>query len=219
VIVPRLPRHGHADRMSMTLRDLTAAELIAGVEAQFAIAAQLGDTVRVVGFSLGGVLAAWLAYTRRVRHTIAIAPFFGVAGVPPRLTRAVARELHRRPNAFVWWDPIRRERQLPAHGYPRYSTHAIARALELAGHLATDVSEASPMSSIILVSNSGETAVNNAAIANLARDWRGHGMVAADLRWLTGIGFSHDIIEPEHDRVIITRSYPQIIALLDQTSA
>jgi carboxylesterase len=218
VIVPRLARHGHADRMSATLRDLSADELIAGVEAQFAIATQLGATVRVVGFSLGGLLAAWLAYTQRVRETIAIAPFLGVAGVPPRLTAALAHELARRPNAFVWWNPIRRERQLPTHGYPRYSTHAIAQALGLAGQLAARARAVAPMSSITLVTNRGETAVSNAAIAQLARSWGRHGTVEAHLRRVTGIGYSHDIIEPERDRAIIDRSYPQILALLDETA-
>jgi hypothetical protein len=70
----------------------------------------------------------------------------------------------------------------------------------------------------MLVTNTGEAAISNAAIAHFARDWSRHGTVEANLRRLTRIGYSHDIIEPERDRALIARSYPQILTLLDETA-
>jgi carboxylesterase len=156
VLMPRLPQHGHRNRMSEALRELRAEDLESFAREQIALAEEFGETIRVVGFSMGGLLAAWIAQRERVREVIAIAPFLGIAGVPLRLTPLLARMLRERRNAFLWWDPVRRARTLPARGYPRYATHAIAEGLALAGRLARLAQQAPPRSPITLVTNLGE---------------------------------------------------------------
>ena len=177
------------------------------------------DAVSVVGFSLGGLLAAWIAQHERVERVIAIAPFLGIAGIPQRLTPALVRLLRARRNRFLWWDPLRRERMLPARGYPRYATHAIATSLTLAGELAALAVEAASRSPITLVANDAESAVNNGAIRRLAAAWRAHGSTDVTLHRLSGVGPSHDIIEFEARRATIERSYPALLALLDALCA
>jgi len=216
VLIPRLPQHGHTDRMTDALGELRADDLIAFATEQVALAREFGEDVRVVGFSLGGLLAAWIAQHEPVASVIAIAPFLGIAGVPRRLTPLLARSLRARRNAFFWWDPLRRERMLPARGYPRYATHAIAEGLALAGRLHTLAQHGSPRAPITLVTNQDESAVNNAAIRRLAAAWHAGGATGVRVHRLHGIGPSHDIIEPEHNFPTVVRSYPDLLALLDR---
>jgi len=215
VLIPRLPRHGHADRMTENLRHLSADELVAFVGEQIAIAREFGDRVRVVGFSLGGLLAAWSAQHESVERAIAIAPLLGLAGVPRGLTPLLARRMLQLRNRFLWWNPLLRERMLPARGYPRYPTHAVAEGLGLAARLASAAAQAAPRAPITLVINRGESAVNNAAIRRLAAAWRASGAANVRVHTLLGIGPSHDIIEAEHNAAVVGRSYGALLALLD----
>ena len=215
VLMPRLPRHGHADRMTDNLRHLRADELVAFVAEHIAVARAFGDRVRVVGFSLGGLLAAWSAQHESVDRAIAVAPLLGIAGVPRGLTPLLARRMLQLQNRFLWWNPLVRERMLPARGYPRYPTHAVAEGLGLAARLAEAAAHAAPRAPITLVINRGESAVNNAAIRRLAAAWRATGAANVRVHTLHGIGPSHDIIEVEHNPAVVARSYGALLALLD----
>ena len=169
----------------------------------------------IVGFSLGGLLAAWLAHHEQVDHAVAIAPFLGVAGIPQALTPALAAVLTTLPNVFLWWDPFRRERGSPDHGYPRYPTRAIAEALHLAtalGHLARINPPATRR--ITIVTNASEAAVNNGAARALARAWRAHDAGAVLLRRITGLPPSHDVIEPLRPGTLARRAYRQLLPIL-----
>ena len=42
----------------------------------------------------------------------------------PEAAAAIAQGLRTAPNAFGWWDPRRKQRQPPSHGYPRFATRA-----------------------------------------------------------------------------------------------
>ena len=79
VVVPRLPQHGHADRMSTALERLRAEELYEAVTDYVSVAQELGERVTVAGFSLGGLLAAWIGQHYEIDRCVPIAPFFGIA--------------------------------------------------------------------------------------------------------------------------------------------
>src|SRR6185437_16101962 len=98
VLVPRLPAHGHADRLSTALADLRPDDLYAAVDDYFGIANELGERVTVAGFSLGGLLAAWCAQHYAIDRAVAVAPFFGVAWIPGKLMALVGEALLRAPN-------------------------------------------------------------------------------------------------------------------------
>jgi alpha-beta hydrolase superfamily lysophospholipase len=215
VLVPRLPRHGHADRFSEAAARITGDELLAAAREILAVGRDLGDLVTVAGFSLGGLLAAWIAQHEAVDRAVAIAPFFGVAGLPRRVMNAASDLVLRLPNSFQWWDPILRERQMPAHGYPRYSTHAIAHAYRVARDLLNDAATESPQArTIVLVNNAHESAVNNRAIRRLEQRWRLHGANVERIV-LRGLPPSHDVIEPMRSPGLADRVYPQLLEAID----
>ena len=221
VLIPRLPRHGHADRMTHALASLDAAELRAQAARIVEVAAGLGDEIVVVGFSLGGTLALHLAqHEPRIARTIAIAPLLGVRAVPAPWTGPFRALLERLPNRFLWWNPFDRGRSDPPHGYPRYATHSLAAGLALSAALEADARAAPPAAPRIeIVRNAGETTVNNAALDALVARWRAAG--AADVRVLRldGLPFSHDVIEPELRRAPAARFLPLLHALLDAPPA
>jgi carboxylesterase len=216
VYVPRLPRHGHEERLTETLRELRACELLTHAQQSLAVAAQHAERVRVVGFSLGGLLAAWLAQRYEIERAIAIAPLLGLAGVPVRWTTNTARMLLRMPNRFVWWNPLLRANLMPAHGYPRFPTHALAQLLLIADDVFRYAREKRGRSPITFVTNSGETAVNNRAVARLAGLWQAAGSRTVEQHRLTGLGLSHDIIEPLRADAKVEKSYPLVRALLEK---
>jgi alpha-beta hydrolase superfamily lysophospholipase len=196
VYIPRLPRHGLADRLTTELEGLTAGELRAFALATAAYGATLGERLRIVGFSVGGLLAAWIGQRIAVDRITAVAPFLGVSWIPRGLTGRAARLALRLPNRFMWWDPIRRERFAPAHGYPRYATHAIAEAAILGQELMAEAEYSAPAArDLQIVLNASESTVNNREARHLAALWSAHKGMIVQQR-LKGLPFSHDIIEP-----------------------
>ncbi len=216
VLVPRLPHHGHADRLSTALARLRPDELYAAAGDYVTIARELGDRVTVAGFSLGGLLAAWSAQHYEVDRCVAIAPFLGVAWIPAALMTALAELLLHVPNRFHWWDPIVRERQMPEHGYPRYSTHALAHAYRIARTVLDEAEIRGPLAEhVVLIVNARETGVNNRAIRRLCSRWEAHRPGCVELRALKGLPLSHDIIEPLRRGQLAARVYPQILSAID----
>ncbi len=215
VIVPRLPRHGHQDRLSTALAHLTADDLRTFADDSVDLAAGLGERVVVGGFSLGGLLTAWIAQRYPVERAVAIAPFFGISWMPNRLMGSFARLMLALPNRFAWWDPIARERQMPEHGYPRYATHAIAQSYLLAREVIADAGQGVAANRLIFVTNAREAAVNNRAVRGLERRLRGSHPERLDHVVLTDVPFSHDIIEPLRHPQIADRVFPTILSLIE----
>ncbi len=221
VLVPRLPRHGHADRMSTALAELTRDELADQADRIIEAAAALGDEIVLIGHSLGGALALHLAHRdARVARAIAIAPFMGIKRLPHDWHAFARRLVERTPNVFLYWDPLDRGRSSPPHGYPRYTTRALAAGLALADALRDDARRGAPLAaSIEVVRNASESSVSNAAIDDLVARWRAVGGTNVRVRSLVGLGPSHDVVEPEHRRAPALRFLPALHALLDAPPA
>jgi alpha-beta hydrolase superfamily lysophospholipase len=218
VIVPRLPGHGARDRLTTQLRDVPAQHLIDAAYEGLAIARGLGASVVVAGFSLGGLLGAWLAQHERFDYLVAIAPFLGVAALPGAATAALAATLRTLPNAFLWWNPMKRENLMPDHGYARFPTRAIAEALGIATKLHTLARTSAPATRrITIVTNESETAVNNGAARTLAAAWRAHDGIAVELHRMTGLPPSHDIIESLRPGTVARRAYRTLLPILHDT--
>lgn len=215
VFIPRLPRHGHADRLTDELRYLTAAELRAFAAETVAEARTLGRDVVVVGFSVGGLLSAWIAQHHDVARSVSVAPFLGVAWLPSRLMRPAAIFALRAPNRFYWWDPRLRERLGPDHGYPRFATHAVAQAATLAADLFAEAASRSPRTrDARIVVNASETTVNNRAARRLAGIWARDRDGSPEVHRLRGLPLSHDIIEPLRAPDLTSIVYPELFALV-----
>jgi pimeloyl-ACP methyl ester carboxylesterase len=221
VLIPRLPRHGHADRMSEALAGLTSEELLAQGARILDAAALLGQEIVLVGHSLGGALALHVAHhDPRVDRVVAVAPFLGIRLLPRdwhAWTRAV---LERTPNRFLYWNPIDKGRGVPEHGYHRYTTRSLAACLALADALREDARAGPPRGHHIeIVRNDGESSVNNRTIDDLVARWRAAGGAGVRVHRLVGLGRSHDIVEPERTRSPAERFLPVLHAILDAPPA
>ncbi len=216
VIVPRLPRHGHSNRLTEALSHLQADDLRALADDSIELAQGLGEKVVVAGFSLGGLLTTWVAQRYPVARAVAIAPFFGVSWMPGRLTVPLTDLILKLPNIFGWWDPIARERQMPAHGYPRYASHAVGQALLLGREVFARVDHAVAAHELILVVNARETAVNNRAVRKLAGLLRAAPGGHIEQVVLTSTPLSHDIIEPLRRPEVADRVFPELLDLIDR---
>ena len=216
VVVPRLPRHGHADRLSTALERLRPEDLYRAVDEYVTVARELGERVTVAGFSLGGLLAAWIGQHFEVDRCVPIAPFFGVALIPNRLMNTVAERLLRVPNRFLWWNPILRDRHIAACGYPRYTTHAIAHSYRIARSLLDEALTTSPGAQhVTIVTNAAEVAVNNHAVRRLYRRWQRHRPDTVELAVLTGLPLSHDIVSPLRPWRLADRVHPRLVNAID----
>jgi carboxylesterase len=216
VVVPRLPRHGHSDRLTDALARLSADDLRAFATESIELAQGLGERVVVAGFSLGGLLATWAAQHYPIDRAVAIAPFFGMSWMPTRWTAPFADLILRLPNFFPWWNPIVRERLQPEHGYPRYSSHAIGQSLLLARDVFAHANETVAARELILVTNALEAAVNNRAVRQLGRLLRARPGGRLEQIVLRGIPISHDIIEPLRHPAIAGHVYPELLDLIDR---
>jgi len=217
VLIPRLPHHGYSDRLTTALGDLTVQELEGFAHDVVQQARGLGRRTIVAGFSVGGLLTAWIAQHHAVDRTVSIAPFLGINGMPHRAGPRAIRLALRLPNQFLWWDPIKRERLMPAHGYPRYPTHAVAQVYKLANALFHDAGQRAPRArEIALVLNASETTVNNRSAQRLARIWDARVPDVVEMHRLSGLPPSHDIIEPLRSPALAARVYPRLIDLIDR---
>lgn len=215
VLAPRLPHHGHRDRLTEALAGVTEAQLRTFASESLDAARTLGEHVTVAGFSAGGTLALWLAQRAQFDRAVAVAPFFGAAIVPPPLMGTICAALLRLPNRFLWWDPVRRERQMPEHGYPRYPTHALARLYRLSREIVDDAASAPPKArEVVVVFNAGEASVSNAATRGLLSKWRRAGAHVDEIV-LRAMPPSHDVIEPERRVDLASRVFPLILDAID----
>jgi pimeloyl-ACP methyl ester carboxylesterase len=217
VLVPRLPHHAHADPLSTALERLSSGDLCEAATQYVAIAQELGERVTVAGFSLGGLLAAWIAQHFAIERAVPIAPFVGISWIPNRLMGRVAERLLRVPNRFHWWNPILRERQfLATTGYPRYATHAIAHSYRIARSLLDEARTTAPQArQVTIVANAMEVAVNNYAIRRLYQSWRRQRPESVELSVLTGLPLSHDIVSPLRRWHIADRVHPHLLRAID----
>jgi pimeloyl-ACP methyl ester carboxylesterase len=216
VYVPRLPRHGYADRTTRAIGAITAAEIEAAATDAAEHARGLGDRVAVAGLSLGGTLALRLAQTGAVENAIAIAPFLMVPALPRGPGTLFMRALDVLPDVFMWWDPRLKERMMPDYAYPGFWTHCLAECV-FAGDavfaLAARRAPAAPHCTIVV--NAHDPAINNAAARDLARVWRANG-AAYDYAVWDDLGKRHDVIDPTTFPDAARLVYPRLAALLDK---
>ena len=128
VLVPRRPHHALRNRDARALGALTPSELCKLADASIDIAAGLGDSVIVMGLSLGGTMAVWSAEHRpEVRRAIVIAPAFAPARVPSVLERPLVNLGAHLPNVSrrAAPDSARPDRD------PGFATRGLAAVLRL----------------------------------------------------------------------------------------
>ena len=215
VLVPRVPRHGQADRMSTELVHLTAEELTrAGMDA-VDIARGLGDRVTVMGLSSSAVLTAWLAQHRTdVDRAILLAPSFAPRGMRAVVARRMATALLRLPNFYVWWDrKLKAQVPGPRQCYPRFASRALAQVYRLGFATLDDAGRAGPKARrLVILTTALDEGVNNDLARELALRWRGHGADVRTYEFPESLGVRHDMLDPEQPYQRVGVSYPVIEA-------
>jgi alpha-beta hydrolase superfamily lysophospholipase len=173
VVIPRLAHHGLADRMTEAHAALTAHDLIDYAQYGVDLAQGLGRNVTVVGLSVSGVSAAWLAQNRDdIDEAFLLAPLFGPAVVPDPLTPAITAALVRWPNKMIWWDPrVRENLPGPPYNYPRFPTRALGEALRL-GLQTAQPERTLRVNRLGVILTENDPAVNNARTRRLVEQWR-----------------------------------------------
>lgn len=221
VLLPRYPHHGLRDRLNTDIARLTAAELTETAEAVLAAASELGDKVTVIGLSLGGVLAAWLAQRHaEVDVAVLVAPLFGIRRVPAWALPLVRAAALRGPNRYLWWDARLKARLTPEHGYPRVATRAFGALLELGRRVQAEARGAAPKArALVLVTNAADPALDNRPTAALARRWRAQRADVTEYEFPKSLGLPHDLIDPAHRATGVERVYPVLLDLVRTAEA
>lgn len=221
VFVPRLPEQGDKNRMTTRLAKLTAEDLLKSASEAVDIAQGLGERVVVLGISTSGLLCAYFAQFRAdVARSIPVNSVFAMLHFPYFVSRVIASLALHLPNLWMWWDPRAKMQELPATGYPRFATHALAQCLRIGDAVYDAAGRVSMLSrSAVMVTNKFDPAVNNAASRSVTRAWQRHtpGRVAS--YQFTNLPVNHDIIDPQNSKPRTDLVYPVLLSLIMQTPA
>jgi len=219
VYVPRLPRHGEADRLTLSLAGLTAEELAGSAEESVGLGRGLGEEVLVVGLSAGGTMASWLAQSSgQTDGAILVAPFFSPRVVPPWAVQAATNLLLLLPNQMIWWDASDTEGN-PAmdYAYPRFATHALAQVMRLGLIVDANASAERPVVRALgVLLNEADESISNRAVERVIAAWRKHGgEVDLELVPLSH-RLPHDLIDPRQEEADIEFVYPVLIEMISR---
>ena len=192
VYIPRLPHH--AELAHVTLSRLTAEELRAAADSAVDVARALGDSVVVVGLSMGGTMAAWIAqYRPGVRRVIMVAPLMALARIPAALDVPLANLAVRLPN-------VSRSDE-PNHGEPDrelgWSSRAVGQILRL-GLAVQRASLRTPPATrdMTILLNGHDHTIAARPVLELGRRWREQGATVHAYELSARLGLPHDVIDP-----------------------
>ena len=211
VYVPRLPHHAEHSGDARALAGLTAVELRRTADSAIDVAAALGDTVTVVGLSVGGTMAGWIGQHRpEVRRVVMIAPAFEAARIPSRLEGYLINLAERLPNV------TRRSRPDSARPdrNPGFATHALAEVLRLGAAVHDAAARAAPRASeFTILLNERDRTIKSAAALAVAREWEARGATVSVYTIPASLGLPHNVLDGREalaqPRVIL----PALVAL------
>jgi len=217
VYIPLQPRHGRR-RMTRALQGLTVIDLQAAALRAIRVAGGLGEEIDTAGFSVGGVIAAWLAQCTRIGTVMPIAPFLSLPWFSYRLGRVVTGFYNRFPNRWFWWNPFERERLGPPYAYPRYPTRTLARMLEFSHSVVKLSRRAPPLADrCVIVVNSRDPACNNSVSTRLWSGWA-DGTARIQTYAFNNLDRRHDFIDPVTYLSGAQQVYPILVELMTQHS-
>ncbi|CAN5461694.1 hypothetical protein BH09GEM1_BH09GEM1_08020 [soil metagenome] len=193
VYVPRLPQHGLRGMDASALGALTAAQLEGVADSVVREARGLGDSVIVMGLSMGGVVAAWIAQQHSVTRVVLIAPAIEPGRIPSILDRPLIGLADRLPSMTRDSPPdaARPDRE------PGLNSRAIAEMLELGEWVLGQSSrEAAHTHAIVVLVNASDRTVNESAAEALASNWRRRGSAVSVFELPDSLRLPHNILDP-----------------------
>src|SRR5215472_17011488 len=215
VLIPRLPRHGLADRKIENLSQLKAEELRDRADTGVDIACGLGKKVYVAGLSGGGTMAAWVAQNRsEVARVLLIAPAMGLT------LRENLRSQWVMALLFPLMPDIRTARDYtspPTHTYTGFSSRSQGQVLRLSkATFAGAFHQAPKVQDVALVTSRSDNSVSDSVTWRLVGLWRQKGLVrfaSVDFPKVKKIG--HDMIDPAQKNQQTDIVYPVLVKLLN----
>ena len=121
------------------------------------------------------------------------------------------------PDALEWWDPVLKEKVLPAHDYPRYSRHALAQILRLGFAVQAEAEIKPPAAKkIVVVFNANDSTINNEMTTKMMNMWKSHHANLTTYEFNAGLKLPHDLIDPAQPAQQIEIVYPPLIKLINQ---
>jgi pimeloyl-ACP methyl ester carboxylesterase len=214
VLVPRLPRHGVADRKPENLTPLKAEELRDCADTSVDIACGLGERVYVAGLSAGGTMAAWVAQNRsEVARVLLIAPALGLPlRENLRSQWAMALLLPLIPEMRInWYNPS------TPHTYTGVPWRALGQVLRLSkATFAGALHQAPKVQDVALVTVEGDEVVSNLVTSRLIGLWRKKGLAHfASIEFPKTMNIEHDMIDPSQKNQQTDIVYPVLVKLLN----
>jgi pimeloyl-ACP methyl ester carboxylesterase len=198
VLVLRLPDHGLGDPETgkigsvSNLEHLNARKLARYADRAVDLGRGLGERTHVMGLSLGGTIAAWMAQERRdVADAVVIAPGIGLPSGPYALTWGVTNLFTHIPDLSIGHGGKLN------HEYQGWSTGGIADTFLLGKFVRQQSSETAPAAAAIRVLlNPNDNTISNPRAEELVDAWRAHGHEVR-LAWLPKTPvLGHDVIDP-----------------------
>lgn len=214
VFVPRFPHHGLYNRAPRELADLTSEDLVRTGMAAVDIAHGLGHHVTVFGFSMGGLVAAWLAQNRAdIDRVVMLAPALAVRTVPFALMPLYATYVQRTRNRFVWWDPVTKaQNAVLEHAYYGFYSRSFGALLRLAVLVGEQAQIAAPKArSLVVAVNPTDESIDNDGVLAVARRWRRRGANVTIHEIPSDWQLIHDLVDPGQPAQQIDRVYPLLV--------
>ncbi len=206
VLILRMPYHGLASKDVGELQYTTPELMRDYADDTVDIAAGLGDEVHVIGLSVGGSVASWIAQNRAdVSSVMSISPMYGIGTLPKLLDYMLLNFASKVPN-FNPTSPSEPQRE---HVYRGQSSKGVANAM-LFGNALFDQAEEreTAVSNIIVVTNDNDTTVNNKRTDELTALWQERGTDVRIHVFAQELGYPHNAIDrtsnPNADDVYAT---------------
>lgn len=218
VLVPRLPRHGLADRTSNALAGLTAEELLGVMDPSLDIAAGMGDQVAMFGLSLGANVAAASGQLRPGLHlAVPTSPAIGLRFTWPGITPALTRIVLGLPDIYIWWDPINKADFQAESGYPGFSSRSLGQIWRLGLAVQEAALNTPPTADrLLVITNWGDPAINLANADILVNEWRRNGGDVSTYRFALLPWLPHDIISTDAVGANTSLTYPVLLEQVDE---
>jgi esterase/lipase len=216
VYVPRLPHHAERSGDARALAGLTAVQLRQTADSAVDVATALGDTVVVVGLSVGGTMAAWMGQHRaEVRRVVMIAPAFEAGRVPSRLEGFLINLTERLPNVTRRSAPdsARPDRN------PGFATHALAEVLRLGKAVEKNADREPPKAAAFaFMLNDFDRTVSSGGSLKVAKEWDAHGARVSVYAFPASLGMPHNVLDGREPGGQPALVLPEVIALTEGES-
>ncbi len=216
VLIPRMPHHGLNDRLTDSLKQLSARTLTDYANTVVDAAIGLGTRITTLGLSAGGVLSSYMgAFRPEISRSVIISPAFALHMLPPALNGFAVKLIRTLPNRNVWWGEPGEMGDSQLYAYPRMSTHGLAGIMQVGQSVVQAARRRPPaITQAIFVLNDSDESVHQGAARMLSRLWQKKGVDVQSYTFARTHALDHDLIDPQHPMQNTPLVYGKLFELL-----